>query len=143
MPGRQTFERNVREYYTARDEQREEAFNHQWGGREEEQRGQFEREWQRRKAEWMEQANELQNHIHRDYKRGEEMRAAGLQVQEGGEANMEKLKCPPLGDKDPDKDAKLTSKEYLVWRKGVELWRIAGGVPNHRMGPYLVGALKG
>ena len=56
---------------------------------------------------------------------------------------MEKLKCPPLGDEDPDKDAKLTSKEYLVWRKGVELWRIAGRVPNHRMGPYLVGALKG
>ena len=56
---------------------------------------------------------------------------------------MDKLKCPPLGDEDPDKDAKLTSKEYLVWRKGVELWMIAGKVPNHRMGPYLVGALKG
>ena len=56
---------------------------------------------------------------------------------------MERLKCPSLGDEDPDKNAKLTSKEYLVWRKGVELWRIAGGVPNHRMGPYIVGALKG
>ena len=109
MPGRQTFERNVREYYAAHDEQRQGAFNHQWSGREDEQRAQSEREWQRRGAEWMEQANELQNHIHRDYKRREEMRAAGLQGQEGSEANMEKLKCPSLGDKDPDKDAKLTS----------------------------------
>ena len=91
----------------------------------------------------MVQANKLQTHIHRDYKRREEMRAAGLQGQEGGEVNMEKLKRRSLGDEDPDKDAKLTSKEYLVWRKRVELWRIAGGVTNHRMGPYLVGALKG
>ena len=44
---------------------------------------------------------------------------------------MEKLKCPSLGE------------EELLGDKGVELWRIAGGVPNHRMGPYLVGALKG
>ena len=44
MPGRQTFERNVREYYATRDEQRQEAFNHQWSGREDEQRAQFERE---------------------------------------------------------------------------------------------------
>ena len=91
----------------------------------------------------MEQVNELQNHIHCDYKEREEMRAAGLQGQEGGEANMEKLKFPSLGGEDPNKDAKLTSKEYLVWRKGVELWRNAGGVPNHGMGPYLFGALKG
>ena len=56
---------------------------------------------------------------------------------------MEKLKCPPLGDEDPDKDAKLTSKEYLIWSKGVELWRIAKRVPNQRMWPYMVGALKG
>ena len=135
MPGRQTFERNVKEYYAARNEQRQEAFNHQWGGQEEGQRAHFERKWQRREAEWIEQANELQNHIHREYKRREEMRAAGLQGQEGGKANMEKLKCPSLGDEDPDKDAKLTSKEHLVWRKGVELWRIAGGVPSHKMGP--------
>ena len=59
MPGRKTIERNVREYNAARDEQRQEAFNHQWGGREDEQRAQFEREWQRRGAEWMEQANDL------------------------------------------------------------------------------------
>ena len=65
MPGRQTFERSVREYYAARDEQRQEAFNHQWSGREDEQRAQFEREWQRQEAEWMEQASELQNYIHR------------------------------------------------------------------------------
>ena len=78
MAGRQIFERNVREYYAARDEQRQEAFNHQWSGQEEKQGAQFEREWQRRGAEWMEQANELQNHIHRDYKRREEMRAADL-----------------------------------------------------------------
>ena len=44
MPGRQTFERNVREYYTARDEQRQEAFNHQQSGQEDEQRAQFEQE---------------------------------------------------------------------------------------------------
>ena len=39
----------------------------------------------------MEQANELQNHMPRDYRRREYMRAAGLQGQEGEEANMEKL----------------------------------------------------
>ena len=58
----------------------------------------------------MGQANELQNHIHRDYKRREEVRAAGIEGQEGGEAKREKPKCPSLGDEDPDKDAKLTSK---------------------------------
>ena len=66
MPGRQTFERNVREYYAARDEQRQEAFNHQWSGRGDKQKAQFEGEWQRRGMEWMDQANELQNHIHRN-----------------------------------------------------------------------------
>ena len=71
------------------------------------------------------------------------MRAAVLQGREGGEANMEKLKCPSLGDENPDKDAKLTSREYLIFCKGVELWRIAGGLRIHEMGPYLVGALKG
>ena len=83
MLGRQTFERNVREYYTDGEEHRQEAFNHQWSGREDEQRAQIEREWQRREAEWMEQANKPQNHIHRDYKRREDMRAAGLQGQKG------------------------------------------------------------
>ena len=46
MQGRQTFERNVREYYAARDKQRQEAFSHQWSGSEDEQRAQFEQEWQ-------------------------------------------------------------------------------------------------
>ena len=56
---------------------------------------------------------------------------------------MEKLKSPSPGNEGPDKGAKLTSKGYLAWRKGVGLWRIAGGVLNHRVGPYLVGFLKG
>ena len=53
------------------------------------------------------------------------------------------MKCPRLGDEDADKDNKIGAKDYTVWRKSVELWRLTSNVPYRRMGAHLVAALKG
>ena len=53
------------------------------------------------------------------------------------------MKCPSLGDEDADKDNKIGAKDYMVWRKNLELWRLISNVPYRRKGSHLVTALKG
>ena len=53
------------------------------------------------------------------------------------------MKCPSLGDEDADKDNKIGAKDYMVWCKSMELWRLTSNVPYRRMGAHLVAALKG
>jgi hypothetical protein len=54
-----------------------------------------------------------------------------------------KLKCPQLGDDDPEKDAKIGSKEYLIWKKAVRIWEATTRVHPGRIGVHMLASMKG
>ena len=85
---------------------------------------------------------ELQQQIHEDYRQRDEIEQQGRR-DVPGDGDSAKLKCPSLGDDDTDKDGKIGAKEYIVWRKGVEIWRLTSNVPDRKMGAHLVASLKG
>jgi hypothetical protein len=143
--GYNTFQRGVLHHYQQQDEQRQGAFNAQWSAQEQRQRDLFEGEWARREQEWMQQMVDLRQQIHDDYRQRDEIEQQGHQGRRDayGDGDSAKLKCPSLGDEDVDKDNKIGAKDYMVWRKSVDLWRLTSNVPDRRMGAHLIAALKG
>ena len=105
--GRNTYVRGVHHAYNERDAQRQEA---------------FERQWAQQEGEWQRHASKMAAQIHADYRQQDLIHDQERQQQGCGQFNHDaddkdllKIKCPSLGDDDPDKDAKIGSKEYLIW----------------------------
>ena len=88
--------------------------------------------------------------IHADYRQKDLIHEQERQQQGRGEYHHDaddkdllKIKFPSLGDNDPDKDAKIGSKEYLIWKKAVRIWEATTRVHPGRIGVHLVAAMKG
>ena len=88
---------------------------------------------------------DLRQQIHEDYRQGDEIEKQGQHVRRDAyrDGDSAKLKCPSLGDEDADKDNKIGAKDYMVWRKRVELWRLTSNVPYRRMDSNVLASSNG
>ena len=88
--------------------------------------------------------------IHADYQQKDLIQEQERQQQGRGQPHhvaddkdLLKIKCPSLGDNDPDKHSKIGSKEYLIWKKAVRIWEATTRVHPGRIGVHLVAPMKG
>ena len=124
--GRNTYVRGVHHAYNERDAQRQEA---------------FERQWAQREGEWQRHASEMAAQIHADYRqkdliheRERQQQGRGQFHHDADEKDLLKIKCPSLGDDDAEKDSKIGSKEYLIWKKAVRIWEATTRVHPGQIG---------
>ena len=93
----------------------------------------------------MQQMINLRQQIHDDCRQRDEIEQQGRHEQRDvyGDGDSARLKCPCLSNEHTDKDNKVRSKDYMVWREIVKLWMSTSNVPAQKMGAHLIAALKG